>query len=302
MIPKKIEALFQFVAYLHSNIENFKQFDNVVKELNQLEGARSKLSPQENFADKLESDRLQAEIKDKFNVVMENIIQPIRTKALELEISEWVTNGSFWNGYISEILNLKASFSETDIPVIQLHGNLYIEFRTKTNCDYFQMPFLGLDRILKDLFCYFNKGAKSEFELFEVKTIHVGSLAESFELLREAAGGVKKTDIDTRRKKINPAFEDFLNADGKKLIEHLKSEYHQAAPEDVFYMLKSLEKSGCLSEKILSMNQTHLSNALTEFLGFKYSRQGLNLSRTEDSIKLITHQNRIIPPPNTPVK
>jgi len=53
MITDKIKALFQFIEFLHSNIENFKQFDTVINELYLLDKERHKLNPRKNFKDKL---------------------------------------------------------------------------------------------------------------------------------------------------------------------------------------------------------------------------------------------------------
>ena len=36
MITPKIKALFQFIDFLHSNIDNFKQHDEVIKNLDSL--------------------------------------------------------------------------------------------------------------------------------------------------------------------------------------------------------------------------------------------------------------------------
>lgn len=105
------------------------------------------------------------------------------------------------------------------------------------------------------------------------------------------------TTSKDKRHRTKPTFKDLLNTQGQNLIEHLQSEYHHAAPEDVFYMLKSLEGAGYLVTDIDQMIKTHLTDALTIFLGQKYTRQGLNLTRTEvDPVKLATHQNRIKPP------
>ncbi len=63
MITDKIKALFQFIEFLHSNIENFKQFDNIVTKLYLPDKERNKFSPRKNFADKLKYDEIQAEIE-----------------------------------------------------------------------------------------------------------------------------------------------------------------------------------------------------------------------------------------------
>jgi hypothetical protein len=173
MINDKIKALFSFIEFLHSNIENFKQFDNVINEIDLLYEEKNKLNPRSNFDDKLKYDEVQPKFKDKFNVINENIIQGIRAKAFELDICDLNNKRDFWNWNSSGIDNLKENFSKDDLPEILFHESEYIEFRTKTNCIYFQSLFFSdLDRILKELFGFFDKNTENKFEAFEPKPIH----------------------------------------------------------------------------------------------------------------------------------
>ena len=65
MITEKIKALFQFIEYLNSNIENFNQYNNLINELNLLNDNRQKLKPQKNYRDKLKHNDIQAELESK---------------------------------------------------------------------------------------------------------------------------------------------------------------------------------------------------------------------------------------------
>ncbi len=193
MITDKISALFQFIDFLHSSIENFKQYDELINELYLLDKERSKLSPQKNFADKLKYDEIQAEIKEKLNEIDKNIIQIIKSKVSELNICDWDVITNLWNYHISEIINLKENFSKDDIPEILKHKSKYLEFRTETNCTYFQDLFFDdLDEILKELFDFFPESKQNEFEVFETKTIQVKSIREAVEQFQN---GSKKASI-----------------------------------------------------------------------------------------------------------
>lgn len=168
MITDRIKALFQFIDYLHSNIENFKNYDNDVNEFDLLFSERSNIDPQKNFADKLKYDEIQAELLERFKAIEDNITKPIEAKATELNIFDINKHETLYNWNISEIGNLKENFTKEDLPIILEHKTKYIEYRTATKHHYFR-PFLfsGLDEILKILFDYFKETDKNEFTEFE---------------------------------------------------------------------------------------------------------------------------------------
>lgn len=175
----KVKALFKFIDFLHYNIENFKKYDEIINELNSLDLERNNLRPKKNFKDKIKYDEIQATIKEKFNVVQENIINSIQNKATEFNICDVNKTESFWNWNISEINDLKENFSQNDLSEIFRYKRKYLEYRTKTNCNYFLNFFFNdLDEILKVLFDYFKETEQNEFEAFETKTIQVNSIDE----------------------------------------------------------------------------------------------------------------------------
>lgn len=184
MITNKIKALFEFIEFLHSNTDNFKQYDGVIKELRVLGEEREKVNQKKNFNDKLKFDEIQAEIKDSFKVIQENIISPIKSKAIELNVCNFKNEPLYsWHGVETEIHNLKENFRKEDLPEIFNYKNQYIEYRTKTNCTYFQEYFFDeLDEVLKELFDYFKDSEQNEFESFETKTIQVNNIREAIEL------------------------------------------------------------------------------------------------------------------------
>lgn len=185
-IPTKVKALFKFIEYLHSNIDSFKKYDEVINELHLLDKERQKVTPRKNFADKLKYDEVQAKIEDKFKVIQENIIKLIQAKATELNICNLNKTETLWNWNISEISNLKENFSKKDLPEIFRHKRKYLEYRTKTNCTYFQDFFFNdLDEILKELFDYFKETKQNEFEHFEAKSLQVNSFEEAIKEIQK---------------------------------------------------------------------------------------------------------------------
>jgi hypothetical protein len=188
MITDKIKALFQFVEFLHSNIDNFKQYDEVINELHLLIKKKNELSPRKNFKDKLKFDEVQAEIKNKFKVIQENITKPIQTKVTELNICDLNQIDTLLNWYITEIGNLEKNFNNNDIPEILKHKNQYIEYRTETKGETFfglDLFFNYLDETLKKLFNCFKETEQNEFEAFETKAIQVNDISEANKLIQK---------------------------------------------------------------------------------------------------------------------
>lgn len=224
MITDKIKALFQFIEFLHSNIENFKQYNKVVKELRLLGNEREKVNLKKNFNEKLKYDEIQAEIKDNFKVIQENIISPIKSKATELNVCNFQNEPLFsWYGVESEIRSLKESFSKDDLPVIIQQKNKYIEFRTKTNCTYFQDIFFDdLDEILKELFDYFKETEKNEFEAFEKITIELNSISELAEIISNKS---KLKDEMDNYNSITEKLNYWQNTIETNILDPLKKKY-----------------------------------------------------------------------------
>jgi len=225
MITKKIKALFQFIEFLHSNIEKFKQYDEVINELHLLDKERSKVRSRKNFADKLKYDEVQAEIKDKIKIIQENIITPIRSKATELRVCNFQHEPLYnWNGVESDIHTLKENFSKDDLPEIFKHKSKYIEFRTQTNCTYFlDIFFSDLDEILKELFDYFKETEQNEFETFETKAIQANDISEAVKLFQQ---GYKKftlpIDLLLNTQKVQRSVNEELPPQPTQLDEYIK--------------------------------------------------------------------------------
>lgn len=192
MITPKIKNLFQLIEFLHSNIENFNQYNEVINEVHLLDKERYILNPEKNFADKLKYDEIQAEIKEKFKVIDDNIINPVNDKANELNI--WNPNEfeTMHNWNIAAISDLIDNFGKDDLPEIFSHKSKYLEYRLKTKGEtFFTLSFFfsGLDEILKEIFDYFKepelyKTDFNEFEAFETKAIQVNDIGEAVKLFQ----------------------------------------------------------------------------------------------------------------------
>jgi hypothetical protein len=192
MIPEKIQALFDFIDFLNKNKEIYiEKYIPLCEELKELDNQRNILKPIENYKDKHSYDKIQKQIKDKFEPVTENIYNPITTKLQKLGI--WSGDDAYtsiWNNNISEISDFKKDFQEEDAKTIFQYKQKYLSFRTETNNDFLCLAFIfsNLDEILKVLFDYFKDTKENEFESFEAKTIEVESYSEIVKNLKENRG------------------------------------------------------------------------------------------------------------------
>ena len=182
MIPDRIQALFDFIDFLHSNKENYiTYYIPLIKELEILNNNRSELEPFDNYTKKDKYDLIQKEIEDKFPTITTNIYIPITEKLLELDIwSGDETYSSIWNSNINSISNFKNEFKSEDVAIIMSYKRKYLAFRTETHSNFLCLDFIfhELDKILKKLFDFFKDTEDNEFDTFEVKELKVSSVEE----------------------------------------------------------------------------------------------------------------------------
>lgn len=188
MITPKIKALFQFIEYLHSNIDSFNLNNDLIKELELLDEERQKVRSKKTFKDKLKYDEVQAEIETKFKILQGNTANLIKEKAKELNVCNFDNEPNYsFNGIETDIHQLKENFSKDDLPEIFSHKSKYIEYRTKTHKTFLSLAFFidELDEVTKSLFDYFKETDYNEFEAFETKAIKVNDLSEAVELFQQ---------------------------------------------------------------------------------------------------------------------
>lgn len=187
MITPKIKALFQFIDYLHSNIDNFNLNNDLIKELELLDEERQKVSSNKTYKEKLRYDEIQADIERKLKILQENTANKITAKAKELNVSDFQDNypNYGFNGIETDIHQFKKNFSKEDLSEIFKHKQQYIEYRTKTHKTFLSLEWFinELDEITKSLFDFFKDSNENEFEAFETKPIKVNSIDEMAEII-----------------------------------------------------------------------------------------------------------------------
>ena len=182
MITPKIKALFQFIEYLHSNINDFNLNNDLIKELELLNEERQKVSSKKIFKDKLKYDEVQAEIETKFKILQGNTANLIKAKARELNVCNFENEPNYsFNGIETDIHQLKENFSKDELPEIFKHKQQYIEYRNQTHKTFLSLAIFidELDEITKSLFDYFKDTQQNEFEHFETKAIPVNNISEA---------------------------------------------------------------------------------------------------------------------------
>lgn len=182
MIPEKIQAIFDFIDYLDSKKEEYlEKYIPLCSELSELDDKRGQLQTRKNYKDKLQYRTVQAEISEKFNPITEEIYKPVVNKMLEVGI--WSGDGamaSIWNNNFPAISDFMENFVSEDVPMVMNYKKKYLDFRNETNSNFLslQMVFSSLDEVLKELFDFFKDTDENEFDLFETKTVEVGSIEE----------------------------------------------------------------------------------------------------------------------------
>ena len=176
MITKKVQDLFDFIDWLHSQTNYLLTKQPLIDEVLQLDIKRNVLKPNANFRDKLEYDKIQSEIKIKYDEVASQTTDLIRAKINQFniaDVSQPIINLSAQN----DLFELQRNFTDLDLqPIFKARDN-YIDFRAKTKFHYFLSIFFhDLDRSLKEFFEYFSYSDNNELELLEPKTIKVESI------------------------------------------------------------------------------------------------------------------------------
>jgi hypothetical protein len=262
-LSDRIKNLFSFIDFLHSNIENFKSFDKTIERLYFLDEQRNALKPENNFKEKLKYDEVQNELEQKFKIIDNNIIQKIKEKTIKFDICDWNQTNTIWNYNISDIRKLKENFTTSDVRIILKQKQKYIEFREKTDCNYFQTFFFSdMDKTLKELFNFFNESNLNEFENFETKTIKVNNIKDALQILKndkknkfeiildnhstENEKQPQRTEIKKTKKTKN--LNDYiLNIKNKQIfIEDLKKMFPTEKGKPLKAIIRILEKNEIL--------------------------------------------------------
>ncbi|MCF7569475.1 hypothetical protein L3X37_14065 [Sabulilitoribacter arenilitoris] len=159
MISDKIKNLFSFIDFLHANISNFKEYDEVINDYRVLIKQANDLNHEQDYSDKIQYNKLANEIDEKYKILKNNVIDLIEVKINELNVCDFENLNTIYNWNISEIDKLKYDFNENDINEILKCESKYIEYRLSTKINYLSKPERlnsYLDKLFKGLFTFFS--------------------------------------------------------------------------------------------------------------------------------------------------
>jgi hypothetical protein len=185
MITEKVQNLFDFINFLHSKTDYFLSKQPLVDKVLALNEKRRSLNPDNNYKDRIEYDKVQAEIEKEFSKVEKQTTNVIKEKVQLLDIADISTPIINLNAK-AELFELQRNFTQEDLIIIREARKKYIDFRTKANFHYFlQFLFDELNRDLKQFFNYFKDETADYFEPFERKGVTVNSIADAIKHLQD---------------------------------------------------------------------------------------------------------------------
>lgn len=194
MIPANIKSLFNFISFLHSNMRMYKrEVLPVVNEVLTLACERCNLKPKLHYTDKLEYDRLQDVIDEKFEIVRLKAIAPILESLKSFDLWEGDREfHSLYNKLSPSVTVIMNDFTQSDIKYIRKNIHRYVEFRSETKTDFLSLVFLfeEIDEILKTLADFFLDSPSDYFLSFERDTIQVANFQEAIVKLKQGIAKV----------------------------------------------------------------------------------------------------------------
>ncbi len=204
-----IKALFDLIDFLHSNINEFKKHDSVIEEIEQLNTEISNLESIDNYKKRMKKIDLDGKRDAKLQIIYTNITNPIKSKALELEVCDWSYDRNIWNWSIAEVEKLKHQpniLTPEEVENIVGYKNKYVEYRKATNNDYGTNSFFtDLDSTLYNLFSFFCENIEKEFVQFNETAQRLKpekEVIQTTEVIQPKHLG--KTRGNPGRKKANP--------------------------------------------------------------------------------------------------
>lgn len=186
MITDSTRNLFQFIDFMHSNIENFNQHIQVI--LDWKEARWQKRQCGQHYTEKLRMREIQKVVNEKWDIISEQIIEPIKSKTIELSICDLDTPQSIYTNCSSDIVMLLENFEEEDIIEIQKAKKQYIDFRNDINHSIISlskliMVFRYFDDIMKHVArVFYEDGDRPIPKIKEIPYAEIRQCPESFHL------------------------------------------------------------------------------------------------------------------------
>ncbi len=122
----QLKPLFNFIDFLHANIDNFNQYNGVILELNKELNKFYQLGT--HFTEVKEKKARQKKIDGMWDIIFTNIVDPIKDKVAELTLFDWQAPETLSNNHMPLVLRLSENCDGKDVEVILKAKRQYIEF------------------------------------------------------------------------------------------------------------------------------------------------------------------------------
>lgn len=295
MINNRIKSLFELIDFLYNNTENFKKYDSVITDIQNLRTEQATLNPKDNYKDKIKSKAIDNKIYSKIDIINTNITQPIKNKVVSLKVSDFSMQSNVWNWNMRDIIELKENPTQKDAELIKQYEQKYIHYRTKTKNDYYTLFFFtDLDRTLFELFSFFSDDNAKGFEQFTNET---KKLEPQPQQKKKQKAGRKKTIIKDIREYLKFNFEEsketFINELKKLAYINDKKEFaHLIMAIDNISRLKKADQKEWKEAFEKGLNA--ITQSQTNFNDRFKNKDSLLISRIEKKLKQIIDQNNLI--------
>ena len=179
---RQVRPLFEFIDFLYFNRTEFKDYNKIIGEYEQLKTERESIALLKKFKGEEAQKKVDLKIEGKKVWIHRNITQPIKNKAKYLGIYDILKNDSVSDceSDMSGIDRQIEHYSSEVPKLVQLYEERYVEFREVTNYnkyDCFDL-FDGVDNILEPLFSFFSEDDVSILKTSKEKHLErIGALS-----------------------------------------------------------------------------------------------------------------------------
>lgn len=125
-ITAQTKSLFNFIDYLHSNIDHFNQYLDDIYDMN-----REVLfinTSATHFTNVRESKNAQKEVAEKWNLIFKNIVAPIKEKVEELDVFNWYKPETLLKKHMPLVSWLSKNCKDQDSELVLKAKKQYIQF------------------------------------------------------------------------------------------------------------------------------------------------------------------------------
>ncbi|MDD4727770.1 MAG: hypothetical protein PHN55_03335 [Dysgonamonadaceae bacterium] len=168
----QIKTLFNFIDFLHANIDNFNQYENAILELNEMFERFFQLGF--HIEEIIERKALQKEIDAKWNIITDNIVTPIKEKVAELNLFDWSAPETLYNNYFIIANRLSKTCKKKDFHAIYYAKRQYIEFTNEISSNVIkeaQSMFEILNKMMFEIAKNFEKKGDKPIKKIEAKQV-----------------------------------------------------------------------------------------------------------------------------------